>query len=246
MASNYTTNYNLCQWQPTDQVQRTDFNADNAKLDAALAAKAEAAALTAAVGRVTALENTRATQTALNQVNATLTARANALDEARCLDRLIDYTMPSDAAALDLDLSQIQASDYASLTLMLQAKVWGPLRMRLNGLSGNIYCPLFAGNSGQYGSEITLSSETGIHNLTLFCSIWPEGLENHSQPSQNTTIWSLIGANPQYKADFIYTGGRCSPLIYSQLHTINLLFLDNASASYTIWAGSRFRVFGLH
>ena len=42
MASNYTTNYNLCQWQPTDQVQRTDFNADNAKLDAALAAKAEA------------------------------------------------------------------------------------------------------------------------------------------------------------------------------------------------------------
>ncbi len=39
MASNYTTNYSLCQWQPTDQVQRTDFNADNAKLDAALAGK---------------------------------------------------------------------------------------------------------------------------------------------------------------------------------------------------------------
>ena len=39
MASNYTTNYNLCQWQPTDQVQRTDFNADNAKLDAALAVR---------------------------------------------------------------------------------------------------------------------------------------------------------------------------------------------------------------
>ena len=37
MASNYTTNYNLCQWEPTDQVQRTDFNADNAKIDAALA-----------------------------------------------------------------------------------------------------------------------------------------------------------------------------------------------------------------
>ena len=36
MASNYTTNYNLCQWQPTDQVQRTDFNADNARLEAAL------------------------------------------------------------------------------------------------------------------------------------------------------------------------------------------------------------------
>ena len=37
MASNYTTNYNLCQWQPTDQVQRADFNADNLKIDTALA-----------------------------------------------------------------------------------------------------------------------------------------------------------------------------------------------------------------
>ena len=36
MASNYTENYALCQWQPTDQVQRTDFNADNARLEAAL------------------------------------------------------------------------------------------------------------------------------------------------------------------------------------------------------------------
>ena len=37
MATNYTTNYQLNQWEPTDQVQRTDFNADNAKIDAALA-----------------------------------------------------------------------------------------------------------------------------------------------------------------------------------------------------------------
>ena len=37
MASNYTDNYQLCQWEATDQVQRTEFNADNAKIDAALA-----------------------------------------------------------------------------------------------------------------------------------------------------------------------------------------------------------------
>ena len=36
MATNYTTNYDLCQWESTDQVLRTDFNADNAKIDAAL------------------------------------------------------------------------------------------------------------------------------------------------------------------------------------------------------------------
>ena len=37
MASNHTPNYNLNQWQATDQVKRTDFNEDNAKIDAALA-----------------------------------------------------------------------------------------------------------------------------------------------------------------------------------------------------------------
>ena len=29
MATNQTTNYQLNQWEPTDQVLRTDFNADN-------------------------------------------------------------------------------------------------------------------------------------------------------------------------------------------------------------------------
>jgi len=46
MSTNYTKNYNLCQWEPSDKVLREDFNADNAKLDAALAkieTKADAA-----------------------------------------------------------------------------------------------------------------------------------------------------------------------------------------------------------
>lgn len=37
MASNQTSNYGLSQWEAADQVKRTDFNADNAKVDAALA-----------------------------------------------------------------------------------------------------------------------------------------------------------------------------------------------------------------
>ena len=35
---NYTQNYQLNQWAALDKVQRTDFNADNAKIDAALGA----------------------------------------------------------------------------------------------------------------------------------------------------------------------------------------------------------------
>ena len=38
MASNYTELYDLCQWEPTDAVQRVEFNQDNAKLDTALEA----------------------------------------------------------------------------------------------------------------------------------------------------------------------------------------------------------------
>ena len=44
MASNYTTNYQLNQWEARDQVLRTEFNQDNQKIDTALAANAEAIA----------------------------------------------------------------------------------------------------------------------------------------------------------------------------------------------------------
>ena len=38
---NKTSNYQLNQWEPSDPFLRTDFNEDNAKLDAAIAAKAQ-------------------------------------------------------------------------------------------------------------------------------------------------------------------------------------------------------------
>lgn len=44
MASNYTTNYGLCQWEPGDSFVRSEFNQDNAKIDAALKSVADAAA----------------------------------------------------------------------------------------------------------------------------------------------------------------------------------------------------------
>lgn len=41
MASGKTTNYGLNQWVNSDRVQMAEFNADNAKIDAALMRKAE-------------------------------------------------------------------------------------------------------------------------------------------------------------------------------------------------------------
>ena len=58
MATNQTTNYQLNQWEPTDQVLRTDFNADNAKLDTALKNQADSlTTLTAAVSSNTSALN---------------------------------------------------------------------------------------------------------------------------------------------------------------------------------------------
>ena len=52
MPSNQTTNYQLSQWSKSDQVKMEDFNADNAKIDAAL--KAEADTRAAAVNAINA------------------------------------------------------------------------------------------------------------------------------------------------------------------------------------------------
>ena len=53
MPNNYTENYNLNQWEPGDQILRTDFKADNVRIDAAL--KVQANVHTALAFRVVAL-----------------------------------------------------------------------------------------------------------------------------------------------------------------------------------------------
>lgn len=40
MSTNHTERYGLCQWEAGDKVLRTDFNQDNARIDAALADQA--------------------------------------------------------------------------------------------------------------------------------------------------------------------------------------------------------------
>ena len=58
---NRTTNYNLCQFEETDRVRRTDFNEDNAKIDAAVKAVDR---------RVDGLEASKADKAALAAVEA--------------------------------------------------------------------------------------------------------------------------------------------------------------------------------
>lgn len=52
MASNYTENYGLCQWEATDQVLREEFNQDNVKVDSLLKGTADLAQEAQALAQV--------------------------------------------------------------------------------------------------------------------------------------------------------------------------------------------------
>lgn len=58
MPSNFTEHYNLNQWEPEDTVRRADFNADNEKIDGALAGKADVSALNNLRSTVSSLSST--------------------------------------------------------------------------------------------------------------------------------------------------------------------------------------------
>ena len=77
MASNHTEHFSLNQWLPDDQVKRTDFNEDNAKLDAALndlsgglAEKADQTALDALAAEVAKKATTAALETVSKKLAA--------------------------------------------------------------------------------------------------------------------------------------------------------------------------------
>ena len=75
MASNHTEHFSLNQWLPDDQVKRTDFNEDNAKIDAALNDLSGGLAEKAGQAALDALAQTVA-QKAEQSVVSTLSAAA--------------------------------------------------------------------------------------------------------------------------------------------------------------------------
>ena len=139
MSNNHTTNYNLNQWEATDKVLRTDFNEDNAKIDAALktnadAIAAETAARTAAVNSkadaatVAALSETvsskadAATVTALSQ---TVAGKADQADvdalTAKAGTQLIKrVTLSETAEYYHFDLTDIDWSQWSTVTIRLK------------------------------------------------------------------------------------------------------------------------------
>ena len=95
MSTNHTTNYDLNQWEATDKVLRTDFNEDNAKIDAALKANADAIAAEAAARE----------------------AGDETVAAGNCWVKVLDATLEAETQKWNVDMSGIDLSLYHRLVI---------------------------------------------------------------------------------------------------------------------------------
>ena len=128
MASNYTEHYDLCQWEPTDAVQRVDFNADNAKVDAALKSLSDQVVQKAnqsAVNTLITAVNQKADASTVNALSQTVAGKADQSEvdalTAKAGTQLISRTTMSAAAALfSVELSDLLWSEWATVTIRIK------------------------------------------------------------------------------------------------------------------------------
>ena len=161
MATNQTTNYQLNQWDPTDAVQRVEFNQDNAKLDTALKSLADQVVQ-------------KANQSALNTLISAVNQKADA------------STVSSLSSLLNSEISQRQEADSSlqtALTLKGNCQIYygtyigdgkssrtltferRPLLVLIQG--GNLICRAIQGN--QY-----MMCRTNGQGGTTCPAIWTE------------------------------------------------------------------------
>lgn len=130
MASNYTENYGLCQWEEMDQVLRTDFNADNGKVDAALNALAEDMAQ-------------KADQTALDEVEALATKSRFA--------KLREVNITSYVTSAELDLSDVDWNQWDKVHVDILAPQAQQGNIDLNSDTEDNYIGKFGGPYSEPG-----------------------------------------------------------------------------------------------
>ena len=98
----HTTNYQLSQWETTDRILMEDFNSDNAKIDAALAAHDAALA-----GKADAADL------------AALTQALAALEAKSTLQVIKTVTQAADGTTFQIDLSDVDWSQWSTVYICL-------------------------------------------------------------------------------------------------------------------------------
>lgn len=123
MASNYTENYGLCQWEATDQVVHTEFNEDNQKVDTVLGTLAEQVGTKAEQALVDVLSLTVAQKADQNALSAEISARAAgdaALQKKAGMQLIRRVTVSQSQERARLDLSDIDWSEWATVHILFK------------------------------------------------------------------------------------------------------------------------------
>ena len=144
MASNHTTNDQLCQWQADDQVKRTDFNEDNAKIDSALKGLSDGLAAAQAEKADQSALDALAAEVAKKATTAALEALSQKLASMPCL---VTGTYTGDG------------TDSRLISLGFQPKAL--LVMREEGYSARPYTDDYYGGLALPGKPVCLQTSYG-------------------------------------------------------------------------------------
>lgn len=130
MASSYTENFGLCQWEATDQVVRTEFNENNRTIDESLSKLQEAV-------------NHKAEQTALDAVEALATKSRFA--------KLKEINITSYVTSAELDLSDIDWNQWDKVHVDILTPQAQQGNIDLNSDTENSYIGKFGGEYSEPG-----------------------------------------------------------------------------------------------
>lgn len=124
MASNYTENYGLCQWEATDQVLREEFNEGNRKVDEALKELDDQV-------------KTKAEQEALSEETAARTAAVKALEQKAGMKLISRTTLDQATNWWKPDLTGIDWSQWATVRILMKPVLGSntTYRVQVNGSS---------------------------------------------------------------------------------------------------------------
>ena len=190
MPSSQTPNYNLNQWSKDDRVLMEDFNADNAKIDAAIGAVAAKAASLAAE---------KADKAALDAVAA-----------ACPYVKLLDYTSTAAVTRLDVDVYGIDFTPYHKIELFYETpNASAETTMHVNGAGcegGNSYTYRLLGSAGGGGQNYLSylakfgKSSTGIilffkpiANSSVGCvTMQHDGTHYHAYQIRGGATWDKL------------------------------------------------------
>ena len=248
-----TEHYQLNQWEASDQVRRTDFNADNAKIEAALAGlesgKAESASVNAAINQLQAAVAAKADSASVTSSVNTLTAQVEEVAGDLRQVKLLEYTTPSSASQINLNLSGIDLSQYLELIIYFTAnttkdsvsgvkqKLW--LRFN-NDADIAVYYEGWSGTAGEidlgpaspsattFGEGIVRELHVNLMapaSLVGYCLVMGRDGNGHEPPaSARYGFATRTDVNP------------------SNLKTLNFLLSDD---TYRFAAGAKFYVLGV-